>query len=110
MKKLVTLLLAFAVVSLLTACTDGGNVSDRTDGMISESTTTTERRTESASTARPDMTTPAVTGSDASGLPGSSESSGNIPTTDNVTDTIGGTESAESAPSARTAKGTPYRY
>lgn len=106
MKKLVTLLLAFAVVSLLTACTDGGNVSDRTDGMISESTTTTERRTESASTARPDMTTPAVTGSDASGLPGSSETAG-IPTTDNVTDTIGGTEAA---PNARTAKGTPYRY
>ena len=106
MKKLVTLLLAFAVVSLLTACTDGGNVSDRTDGMISESTTTTERRTESASTARPDMTTPAVTGSDAPDLPGSSEAAG-IPTTDNVTDTIGGTEAA---PNARNAKGTPYRY
>ena len=106
MKKLVMLLLAFAIVSLLPACTDGGNVSDRTDGIISESTAPTERRTEGPATVRPDMTVPAVTGSGATDLPGSSEAAG-IPTTDNVTDTIGGTEAA---PNARNAKGTPYRY
>lgn len=46
MKKRITLILAFAMIALLTACTDGGNVSDRTDGMIAESTTVAAQQTE----------------------------------------------------------------
>lgn len=109
MKKLVTILMAFAIVSLLTACTDGGNVSDRTDGMISESVTSStasdaHRDTENASSESGMTATDSTTGS--SDIAGSSGITGETGMTS------GSEGSAENASGARTANRTqtPSRY
>ena len=111
MKKLVTIFLAFAIVSLLTACTDGGNVSDRTDGVISESATaaepSTRSETENTSTVPSGSSNMTTTGDSNNGTPGTS---GGLDAKDDSGTTTATETPTDSARTARPQTTTPNRY
>ncbi len=111
MKKLVTIFLAFAIVSLLAACTDGGNVSDRTDGVISESTTAAEpgthSETENTSTMPSGSSNMTTTGDSNNGTPGTS---GGLDAKDDSAITTATERPTDSARTARPQTTTPNRY
>lgn len=106
MKKLTIFILAFSLLCLLTGCTDGGNVSDRTDGMISESTVPATRQTEAA-TSRTEAESSSVTSSESNGTMGNATDfdSGSEMTTE-----TGNSETGDNAAGARGGMGGLRRY
>ena len=105
MKKLTIFILAFSLLCLLTGCTDGGNVSERTDGMISESTVPATRQTE-AETSRTEAESSSVTSSESSGMTNDATDFGSG--SEMTTET--GSETVDNAAGARGGMGGLRRY
>lgn len=97
MKKIVAFILTALLLCLLTACTDGGNVSDSTDGMISESTTAAEPQTE-PSVGRTEQESSSDILSESNDMTGESD------------DLIGGSETGDPTDNASGARAGMRRY
>ncbi len=103
MKKLTIFILAVSLLCLLTGCTDGGNVSDRTDGIISESTVPATRPTEAA-TSRTEAESSSVTSSESNGT------TNDAADFDSEMTTGTGSETGDNAAGARGGMGGLRRY